>query len=149
AGGRVLGEDVRDFLPGDPICGLDEYLEDPFGEVTPALGTEAVEASVREILGEEDGLHLWHGRGGLVTEDAHCAPGDCRSCAGRIALPHPSLVDLLAGQPGAPGRGAARAVEMRPIQDAARVGDLSGGREAHHAHATASVPHLAVGDVDP
>ena len=68
--------------------------------------------------------------GGLVLEGAHRRTGDRRLGARRVALPHEPVVDLLAGQPGAPRRRPAGAVGARVLEDPVGVGDLAVGGEA-------------------
>ncbi len=114
----------------------------------PAGGAEAVQAAVALVLGHEhrSGGHV-HG-GGLVLEAPH---GRVRlglaGRAARVAFMDLAVLDLLAGQPGAPGRGAAGAVDQGVLENRVGIHQLAVGAEAQRPDAAGH--EFAVGHVHP
>ena len=108
----------------------DRHLEQPAREIRVVDRREAIEAGVALVLGQvhalADGVH----RRGLVGEVAERGPGNGGQDAGGIGLPDHSALVLLAGEPCAPWRGTAGAVEVRAGEDPVGALDRTVGTEA-------------------
>ena len=85
----------------------------PCARLGQRRGREAVEAAVAYVLGQVHALPARVHRGGLVLEDAHRRAGHRTPAPPRVALPHAAAIHLLAGEPGAPRRRPAGAVDVR------------------------------------
>ena len=118
-------------------------------EARVGVRREAIEAAVRAILGHVEAPAAGIDGDRLVVERAKRRADEALARDGRIALPHVAVLVLLAGEPGAPRRRAARAVGVRAAEDAVGVGDAPVRREADRRAARAGRQRLGVGDEDP
>src|SRR5690606_2465536 len=130
-------------------------LELPAGQVQwgpwgADVGHEAVEIAVHLVLGEVDVAVDRVHRRGLMLEYPQRRAGNGRAQALGVALEDAAVGNFLAGQPAAPGGGAAGAIVGGAGADGIAVHHLPPRVEAQRPDAAgARGGNLGIGDIDP
>ncbi|KAG1648000.1 1,2-phenylacetyl-CoA epoxidase, subunit C [Nymphon striatum] len=114
------------------------------------VGGEAVEQAVAAVLGQVELLTHRVDGDRFVVERAERGKGSALGLEAGVALIDKAVADFLAGQPGAPRRGAAGAVAIRAGENRIGVDDGCRAVEMQHGYAAAVAgPGLMVDRVKP
>ncbi|KAG1648006.1 1,2-phenylacetyl-CoA epoxidase, subunit C [Nymphon striatum] len=150
AGFAIHTTRIGDFGPHGRAAGEVSCFEEPRAQVRIVVGGEAVEQAVAAVLGQVELLTHRVDGDRFVVERAERGKGSALGLEAGVALIDKAVADFLAGQPGAPRRGAAGAVAIRAGENRIGVDDGCRAVEMQHGYAAAVAgPGLMVDRVKP